>query len=473
MATPATASPILDTDILVIGTGIGTQTVIHQLNNSNLRIMVFEGGQLTPTDFASSLTFSDERGHYVNHHWGGHWPRHYGGASWYWNGYSTPLEQWDLVGIDGRPKWPITIDELEKYYRLSAPLLGEDPSVANLVKYNTAQKFVDRPYLTTEPALAYKEPGPLTKNLKLSLHLGHNVIRFTADEGANVINGVWYSVAGEIRHARIKPTTRIVLGAGGMGNAQILLQPADNRRMPVGNESGWVGKTLMAHPHIPTGEGFIDEALVKEPTWAKVKYKKWLPAYIVGSDLKTKLNLCNASISLQPAGHQLSPNEAAVKEFYEKKWGKSLKLYTTYARTEQLPDLNNRIELSPEKNAAGLHKMITYCMFGTRDLMSIDTTSRMFADYGLKNKLGVFTVFNDNIFLKPWGWAHPSGVTRFGASPKDSVCDLNGRVWAYQNLYINGSSLFPTVGYANPTWAIAALGMRLGDHLNAVMKKAA
>jgi choline dehydrogenase-like flavoprotein len=53
------------------------------------------------------------------------------------------------------------------------------------------------------------------------------------------------------------------------------------------------------------------------------------------------------------------------------------------------------------------------------------------------------------------------------------VCDLNGRVWAYQNLYINGSSLFPTVGYANPTWAIAALGMRLGDHLNIVMKKGA
>ena len=84
-----------------------------------------------------------------------------------------------------------------------------------------------------------------------------------------------------------------------------------------------------------------------------------MPAYIVGADLKTKLNLCNASISLQPADHNLSPNEAAVKEFYEKKWGKQLQLYTTYARTEQLPDLNNRIELSPEKNAAGLHKMIT------------------------------------------------------------------------------------------------------------------
>ena len=49
MATPATASPILDTDILVIGTGIATQPVIRQLNNSNLRIMVFEGGELKPT----------------------------------------------------------------------------------------------------------------------------------------------------------------------------------------------------------------------------------------------------------------------------------------------------------------------------------------------------------------------------------------------------------------------------------------
>lgn len=470
----ANVSPILDADILVIGTGIATQSVMQQLRSTNLKIMVFEGGQIAGNDFANSLTFNDERGHYINHHWGGHWPRWYGGASRVWNGYSTPLEQWDLVGINGRPKWPITIDTLEHYYRLSAPLMGEDPSIANLVKYDYAQFAVDRPFVATNPPLAYPDPAPLMKNLNVSLHLGHNVIRFTADEAGKVINGVWFSVDGEVKYARIKPSTKIVLGTGGLGNAQILLQPAENRQAPVGNESGLVGKTLMGHPHIPAARGFIDPALLKMPTWAKVKYQLWLPAYILGADYKTKYNLVNASFELQTVNElDLNENQKTVREFYQKKWNKSLQSYTMYCRSEQLPDPNNRIEITAEKNAAGLHKMVTYCVFGEYDLMGIDATTRLLADYWFKNKLAIMAARNDDIFLKPWGWAHPSGVTRFGFTPKDSVCDANGRVWSYQNLYINGSSLFPTVGYANPTWVIAALGMRLGDHLKATMKAGA
>jgi choline dehydrogenase-like flavoprotein len=461
-----------DADVIVIGTSIAAQTVIGQLKNSNAKILVLEGGDLEQTPFAQSLTFSDERGHYVNHHWGGHWLRSYGGASRVWNGFSSPLEKWDLVGIDGRPTWPISIEEIDKYYRLSAPIMGEDPSIANLVKYNTAQEFVDRPYIIMDPPLSYSDPKLLTTNKNIELRLKHNVIKFTADESGTHINGIWYSVDGDIRFAGIKKNTQVVLGAGGLGNAQILLQPADNRRVPVGNESGLVGKTLMAHPHVPTGEAFVDPAILKKPSWAQVKYKKWLPAYIIGADYKTKLNLLNASISLTLAPDtELSPNEKAVKEFYEKKWGKKLVRHSLYARTEQLPNPENRIEITPEKNAAGLHKMVTYCVFGARDMMSIDITARMLATHWMKNQLGVSTIDNDSIYLKIWGWAHPSGITRFGATPKDSVCDANGRVWAYQNLYINGSSLFPTVGYANPTWTIAALGVRLGDHLTKVMKK--
>lgn len=461
-----------DADVIAIGTSIATQSVMQQLRGTNAKIIVLEGGDKELTPFAQELTFNDERGHYVNHHWGGHWLRVYGGASRVWNGFSAPLEKWDLVGIDGRPKWPLTIEELEKYYRISAPFMGDDPSIANLVNYNVAQKFVDRPYIIMDPPLAYFDTKPLLANKNIDLRLKHNVIKFTADESGNFINGIWYSVEGDIRYAGIRKNTRIVLGAGGLGNAQVLLQPAANRTVPVGNESGWVGKTLMAHPHIPTGEGFIDPVMVQKPTWAKFKARKWLPAYIIGADYKTKLNLLNASISFTTAAvRELSPNELAVQEFYQKKWKKKLELYTLYARTEQLPSPENRIEITSEKNAAGLHKLVTYCVFSARDLMSIDTTARLMADHFLQNKLGVMTVDNDSIFLKPWGWAHPSGITRMGDSPKNSVCDGNGRVWSYQNLYINGSSLFPTVGYANPTWTIAALGMRLGDHLSQELKK--
>jgi choline dehydrogenase-like flavoprotein len=162
-----------DADVIVIGSSIATQSVIHPLLNSNLRILVLEGGDLQRTEFADSLTFSDERGHYVNHHWGGHWSRVYGGASRIWNGYSAPLEKWDLVGIDGRPKWPISIDELEKWYRIAAPLMGEDPSIANLVKYDTAKLFVDRPYIIMDPPLSYSDPK-LLLSIKMS-NCGSNI----------------------------------------------------------------------------------------------------------------------------------------------------------------------------------------------------------------------------------------------------------------------------------------------------------
>ena len=51
-----------DADVIVIGSSIATQSVIHPLLNSNLRILVLEGGDLQRTEFADSLTFSDERG---------------------------------------------------------------------------------------------------------------------------------------------------------------------------------------------------------------------------------------------------------------------------------------------------------------------------------------------------------------------------------------------------------------------------
>jgi choline dehydrogenase-like flavoprotein len=45
------------------------------------------------------------------------------------------------------------------------------------------------------------------------------------------------------------------------------------------------------------------------------------------------------------------------------------------------------------------------------------------------------------------------------------VADPQGRLHGTDNLYIAGSSLFPTSGWANPTLTIAALSLRTADHI--------
>ena len=60
---------------------------------------------------------------------------------------------------------------------------------------------------------------------------------------------------------------------------------------------------------------------------------------------------------------------------------------------------------------------------------------------------------------------HHMGTTRMAADPARGVVDADCRVHGTTNLYIGGSSVFPTGGFANPTYTIVQLSLRLGDHL--------
>ena len=51
------------------------------------------------------------------------------------------------------------------------------------------------------------------------------------------------------------------------------------------------------------------------------------------------------------------------------------------------------------------------------------------------------------------------------------VVDVNGnRVHGMSNLYVAGSSVFPTRSANNPTLTIVALALRLADHLKGQLK---
>jgi choline dehydrogenase-like flavoprotein len=64
---------------------------------------------------------------------------------------------------------------------------------------------------------------------------------------------------------------------------------------------------------------------------------------------------------------------------------------------------------------------------------------------------------------------HHLGTTRMHHDPRQGVVDADCKVHGISNLFVAGSSVFPTSGYANPTLTIVALSLRLADHVKTLI----
>jgi gluconate 2-dehydrogenase alpha chain len=74
----------------------------------------------------------------------------------------------------------------------------------------------------------------------------------------------------------------------------------------------------------------------------------------------------------------------------------------------------------------------------------------------------------DKVWLAPLGQGSPGGHhmggTRMGSNPKDSVVNKYGQTWDIPNLFVIGSSTFPSMGCGfNPTLTIQALAYLSAD----------
>ncbi len=136
---------------------------------------------------------------------------------------------------------------------------------------------------------------------------------------------------------------------------------------------------------------------------------------------------------------------------------------------EQAPDRASRITLSDRRDALGLRKAQVDWRLNQQDLDNIRATSLLVgrdvaAEYGCR--------FEPAAWLREPGQpppvqatAHHMGTTRMSDAPADGVVDRQCRVHGIDNLYVAGSSVFPTGGWSFPTLTITALAIRLADEL--------
>jgi choline dehydrogenase-like flavoprotein len=76
------------------------------------------------------------------------------------------------------------------------------------------------------------------------------------------------------------------------------------------------------------------------------------------------------------------------------------------------------------------------------------------------------TVLSKSDLSEPRKAAHKMGTTRMGTDPDTSVVDPTLRTHDLDNLFIASSSTFVTGGAMNPTLTIAALALKVADHIH-------
>src|SRR5262245_43946664 len=128
---------------------------------------------------------------------------------------------------------------------------------------------------------------------------------------------------------------------------------------------------------------------------------------------------------------------------------------------EQAPNPESRLTLAPERDSLGKNRLQLQWRLSTLDKHSVRRTQEILGQELGRAGLGRLQIeLDEDDTVWPPSLTvgqHHMGTTRMHVDPKRGVVDSNCRVHDIENLFIAGSSVFPTSGGVNPTLTIVAL----------------
>lgn len=141
--------------------------------------------------------------------------------------------------------------------------------------------------------------------------------------------------------------------------------------------------------------------------------------------------------------------------------------YAVRFHAEHLPDPQSRATLSGQRDALGLPRLAIDLRYREQDAEPLIRAHDCFAEWLERACLGQMTwsVPREqraaHIIAQCYDGHHQIGLTRMGATSRTGVVDADCRAFGAANLFVAGSSVFPTSGAANPTLTAVALALRL------------
>lgn len=511
----------IEGDICIIGSGPAGITLALELEGSGLEVVLLEGGGLDYSEASQAIYAVGRRAaDYPD-------PEHarlrqFGGSSNHWEGNCSPFSPIDFERRDwvAHSGWPFAFADLEPHYAAARHYCQLPPEPAGFVRPLPADR--DLPWaradgpLTTANGLdspptrfgeVYRERLEQSRNLKAIVNA--NVTGFVFAGGGERLAAV--RVQSFERPAFQVRCRRFVLACGGLENPRLLLQPSAERPRGIGNEHDLVGRYFMDHPVVKGAmfqpslpvealqriagpwQDFTDgsvffqlsESALREHRLANIRIP-FLPVtrFFASAGVESLHALTDAvgdgewpdgafghlgnifaDLDMVTEGVARAAFDVSLFDHAE-----TMDRYFCDTMIEQTPDPENRVTLGLDKDALGLQKIdLAYRISeGDKDNLwrGLRLAARAVGEAGI-GRMRLQESSGGRLWeegLINYGHHH-MGTTRAAASPRTGVVDGDLRVHGLSNLYVAGSSVFPTGSHVPPTLTVVALSCRLAAHL--------
>jgi len=410
--------------------------------------------------------------------------RYFGGSTNHWGGQSVRLDPEDFARREWVPHsgWPISFDSFAEYIpraerlcKLTLP--AADEPTWELHGGLPAFPFVGgdlQPVLLRFPAeqfsfgSAYRRILEAADDVHCMLHA--NVLRIDANDAGTAVSGLRLGTLSGKR-MRLRAQT-YVLAAGGIENTRLMLISGPEGSEPgspgLANGHDVVGKYFMEHPNYDSGLARISsESSFLARAQQQIGSERLRFDFRLSPEVQQRERILNHSAFLlrktRPA-----IGERARRRLMDAVFGSFDLDLQLRVRLEQAPYPESRVTLADETDAFGLPLAKLTLRMGELEARTIAVVQDAFAAALGADGLGRMRVdFDDNqdwMSRADWQYHHCGG-TRMHQDARQGVVDSNCRVHGMNNLYVAGSSIFPTAGHANPTMNLLALALRLADHL--------
>jgi choline dehydrogenase-like flavoprotein len=520
------ASDALHAEICIIGGGAAGISAARRLLSKGHSVTLLESGGLDYESTTASLNAGANIGiEYYDLEDAR--LRFFGGTTAIWGGRIAQLDPIDLEFRSWVPHsgWPMSWTELQAYYPAARRSFGVpevEASVAELEDRGVPMPRFDPARLEIScwdfdrrfNRFQFQSCRDLVNHPRCTLITHATVTELSLGEGGAHVESV--SIKNTSGRAFVLQASHVVLSAGGIENARLLLASRSVAPNGIGNDHDLVGRYFMEHPHTRGGKVTGSAAWMLLNAFGRrhrLGSREVAALIKPGAALQKASGILNTSLTIvarQPAEarpalgmriyskikHSVAPTQAGRAVWMLTKrastWAQrrvdplrpwlmhklGLRELAILVRAEQAPNRDSRVVLTEHVDTMGVPRValdwrVTHLDVETVAVL-VDVIDVELRRLGLGKATaadwltsGVSTWRTDpTISAHPIGGYHHMGTTRMARSASEGVTDPYGQVHGVGNLFVVGSSVFPTSGWANPTLTIVALAMRSADRIS-------